>query len=130
VRVAGIGGDLLDERGEKGVERSKVDATGGQAGDGAGAGGAQQNQLATLHRAMHPPAKPRLRLNVVFQVRHFRLMFQVFHLNVAKVDLGCCICCSDNIHMLQAYVFMCFSCFKSMFQVFHHDVAEVYLDVA
>jgi hypothetical protein len=34
----------------------------------------------------------------------FRLMFQVFRLDVAKVDLRCCICCNDNIRMLQAYV--------------------------
>jgi hypothetical protein len=34
----------------------------------------------------------------------FRLMFQVFYLNVAKVDLGCCICCNGNIRKLQAYV--------------------------
>jgi hypothetical protein len=31
---------------------------------------------------------------------HFKLMFQVFHLDIAKVDLGCCICCNDNIRML------------------------------
>ena len=57
-------------------------------------------------------------------------MFEAFNLNAVKVDLGCCICCNDNIRMLQAYVFECFNCVKSMFQVFHHDVAEVYLDVA
>jgi hypothetical protein len=46
--------------------------------------------------------------------RCFRLMFQVFHLNVAKVDLECYICCKGNICKLQAYV-SCISdvCFKS-----------------
>ena len=85
-------------------------------------------------------------------------MFQLFCLDFAKVDLGCCICCNDNIRMLQAYVssvlgvfkcfiwmlhmllwlythvsglcFKCFSCFKLMLQVFHLDVVKVYLDVA
>ena len=54
-------------------------------------------------------------------------MFQVFHLDVAKVYLRCCICCNDNIRMLQAYVFKCFIC---IFQVFHLDVTKVDLDVA
>jgi hypothetical protein len=49
-------------------------------------------------------------------------MFELFHLDVAKIDLGCCIRCNDNIRMLQAYVF---KCFKHMFQVFHLDVAYV-----
>jgi hypothetical protein len=57
-------------------------------------------------------------------------MFWAFHPNVAKADLECCICCDDNILMLQAYVFECFSCFKSIFQVFHHDVAKIYLHLA
>jgi hypothetical protein len=52
-------------------------------------------------------------------------MFQVFYLDVAKVDLSCCICCNDNIRMLQAYVSKCFRCFKCMFQVFHLDVTYV-----
>jgi hypothetical protein len=50
--------------------------------------------------------------------RHFRFMFQVFFLNIAKVNLGCCICCNGNIHVLQAYVLsvsdvsdICFKCF-------------------
>jgi hypothetical protein len=71
----------------------------------------------------------------------FQALFQVFHLDIAKVDLGCCICCNDIIRMLQAYVstvldvsevcFMCVymyvayvampihACFGRMFQVFH-----------
>jgi len=49
----------------------------------------------------------------------------VFHPDVAKVDLECCICCNDNIRMLQAYVSSVFRCFKYMFQVFHMDVAYV-----
>jgi hypothetical protein len=59
-----------------------------------------------------------------------RPMFQAFYLNVAKVNIRFCISCNNNIHMLQAYVFECFGCFKSMFQLFHHNVVEVYLDVA
>jgi hypothetical protein len=52
----------------------------------------------------------------------FRLMFQVFHLDVAKVNLRCCMCCNENIRMLQAYAS---SVFRRMFQVFHLDVAYV-----
>jgi hypothetical protein len=33
-------------------------------------------------------------------------MFKVFHLDVVKVDLRCCICSNDN--MLQAYVLSVF----------------------
>jgi hypothetical protein len=51
----------------------------------------------------------------------FRLMFQVFHLDVTKVDLQCCIRCNDNVRMLQAYVssgsnvsVICFKCFIRM----------------
>jgi hypothetical protein len=48
------------------------------------------------------------------------LCFKCFHLNVAKVDLGFCICCKGNIRMLQAYVSgvsdVCFKCFIWMFQ--------------
>jgi hypothetical protein len=85
-------------------------------------------------------------------------MFQVFHLDVAKVDLRCCICCNNNIRMLQTYVSVvsdvcfkcfigilqkyiwmlhnmhvsraCFQCFIYMLQVFHLDVVKVDLDVA
>jgi hypothetical protein len=55
--------------------------------------------------------------------RHFRLMFQVFHLTTAKVDMGYCICCNANICMLQIYVSIvscvsdvCFKCFIWIFQ--------------
>jgi hypothetical protein len=57
-------------------------------------------------------------------------MFQVFDLDVAKVYLRHCICFSDNIRMLKAYVFKCFRCFRCMFQVFYLDVAKVDLGVA
>jgi hypothetical protein len=54
--------------------------------------------------------------------RHFQLMFQVFHLNVTKVDLGCCIRCNGNIRMLQAYVSSISGvldiCFKSFIRMF------------
>jgi hypothetical protein len=57
--------------------------------------------------------------------RRFNVIFQVFHLDVAKVYLRCCICYNDDIRMSQAYVFMCFRCFRRVFQVFHLDVAYV-----
>jgi hypothetical protein len=57
--------------------------------------------------------------------RRFKLMFQVFHLGIAKVDVGCCICCNDNISMLQAYVSSVSHVFRRMFQVFHLDIAYV-----
>jgi hypothetical protein len=61
----------------------------------------------------------------------FRLMFQVFYLNVANVDMGLW-----NI----AYVamatyaccklfFNCFMCFRHLFQMFHLDVSKVDLVV-
>ena len=52
-------------------------------------------------------------------------MFQVFHLDVAKVDMGCRLCYNDNIRMLQAYVSSVLGIFRRMFQVFHLDVAYV-----
>ena len=68
----------------------------------------------TLGRCSRRPPDPNLLVTgVLHQVgrghrrrcvkcfRRFILMFQVFHLDVAKVDLGCC---NDNIHILQAYV--------------------------
>jgi hypothetical protein len=83
----------------------------------------------------------------------------MFLLDVAKVDPGYCICCNDNIRMLQGYVSsivgvsdVCFKCFiwmlhillwlytyvcsvcfkyfRLMLQVFYLNVAEVDLDVA
>jgi hypothetical protein len=63
--------------------------------------------------------------DIVFQMLRFRLMFQVFYLDVAKVDLRCCICCNDNIRMLQVYVLNVSGVFKHMFQVFRLDVAYV-----
>jgi hypothetical protein len=47
-------------------------------------------------------------------------MFQMFNLNVAKVNMRCCICCNGNINMLQAYVSyvsdVSFKCFIWMFR--------------
>ena len=52
-------------------------------------------------------------------------MFQVFHLNVAKVDMECCICCNGNICMLQAYVLIV-SCVSDVyFKMFHRNVSKV-----
>jgi hypothetical protein len=48
---------------------------------------------------------------------HVERMFQVFHLDIAEVDLECCITCT-----LQAYVFKCFKCFIHILQVFLLDV--------
>jgi hypothetical protein len=53
-------------------------------------------------------------------------MFQMFHLDVAEVYLRCCICCNDNIRMLQAYIF---KCFRRMFKAFHLDVAYVVMAI-
>jgi hypothetical protein len=54
----------------------------------------------------------------------FQLMFQVFHLSVAKVDLRCCICCNGNICMLQAYVSSISGVSDILFQMFHLDVSK------
>jgi hypothetical protein len=50
--------------------------------------------------------------------RRFKLLFQAFNLNVAKVDLDV------------AYVFKYFKFFRFLFQVFHLNVVKVDLDVA
>jgi hypothetical protein len=47
-------------------------------------------------------------------------MFQVFYLDVAKVDLDVAYTC-----IFQSYVFKCFRCFIHMLQVFYLDVAYV-----
>jgi hypothetical protein len=52
-------------------------------------------------------------------------MFQVFHLNVVKVDLRCCICCNGNIRTLQAYVSNVSSVSTCLFQMLHLDVSRV-----
>jgi hypothetical protein len=54
-------------------------------------------------------------------------MFQVFHLDVAKVDLGCCICCIDNVRMLQVYVSRVSDVYC---KYFHLDVSKVNVGVA
>jgi hypothetical protein len=85
----------------------------------------------------------------MFQV--FRALFQVFHLDVAKVYLECCICCKlmfQVFYMFQTYVScvsiwmlhillwlyphvlsVCFKCFILMLKLFQLDVAKVDLDV-
>jgi hypothetical protein len=52
-------------------------------------------------------------------------MFQVFHLDVAKVYLGCFICCNDNVCMFQAYVQSVSVVLDISFKCFHLDVAYV-----
>jgi hypothetical protein len=79
------------------------------------------------HRSS-PPRRTRAGKHYVFKYfRRFRLMFQVFHLNVTKVDPGCCICCKDNICMFASRYFRCF---RRLFQMFHLDVSQVDPDVA
>jgi hypothetical protein len=64
--------------------------------------------------------------DVVFQV------FQAFQTNVSsvssgccRVDLGCFICCNDNICMFQAYVQSVSVVSDACFLCFHLDVAYV-----
>jgi hypothetical protein len=52
-------------------------------------------------------------------------MFQVFHHNVAKVDLRCFICCNDNIHIFQVYVQSVSIVSDVCFKCFHLDVAYI-----
>jgi hypothetical protein len=52
-------------------------------------------------------------------------MSQVFRLDVVKVDLGCFICCNDNIHMFQAYVQSVSVVSDVCFKRFYLDVAIV-----
>jgi hypothetical protein len=44
-----------------------------------------------------------------------------FRCMCSSVSFGCCVCCNDYIHMLQAYV----SCCEHMFQVFQTYVSSV-----
>jgi hypothetical protein len=80
--------------------------------------------LATTVRHQIGHAHRRRRVSSVFGVPN--LCFKCFDLDVAKIYLRCCICCNDNICMLQTYVF---KCFRRMFQVFWLDVAKVDLGV-
>jgi hypothetical protein len=52
-------------------------------------------------------------------------MFQVFNLDVAKVDLDV----SMTIYVCCMRMFKCFRCFRRIFQVFYLDIAKVVLDV-
>jgi hypothetical protein len=54
------GGALLDEHGEESIEavEQRIGAVSEQAGDDVGAGGARQNQLAALRRAVHRRPSP------------------------------------------------------------------------
>jgi hypothetical protein len=61
--------------------------------------------------------------DVVFQV--FYALFQVYHLDVVKLDLKCRICCSDNISMLQTYVSSVSNVSDVCFKCVHLDVAYV-----
>jgi hypothetical protein len=60
-----------------------------------------------VHRATTTPAPPgggRRRFcsspHRLAVARRVYVVFQVFYLDVTKVDLRCCICCNDNIRML------------------------------
>ena len=61
--------------------------------------------------------------DAVFQV--FQTLFQVFHLDVAKLDKGCCICFNDIICMLQAYVSSVSAILDVCFKCVYLDVAYV-----
>ena len=66
-----------------------------------------------------------LKANVCFKYfKYFRGMLQVFHMDVAKVDQRCCICCNSCTRMLQTSI-------PNVSSVFS-DVCYkcVYLDVA
>jgi hypothetical protein len=52
-------------------------------------------------------------------------MFQVFDLDVVKVDLGYFICYNDNICMFQAYTQSVLVVSDTCFKCFHLDVAYV-----
>jgi hypothetical protein len=81
-----------------------------------------------LHHRSSPPRRTHVGKHYVFKYfRRFRLMFQVFHLYVTKVDLGCCICCKCNIRMFAS---LCFRCFRRLFQMFHLYVLKVDHDIA
>ena len=74
-----------------------------------------------------PPGRPWWRRHILSVLGVLDLYFECVHLDVAKVYL---ICCNDNIHMVQVYVFKCFRCLRRMFQLFLLNVAKVDLDVA
>jgi hypothetical protein len=57
--------------------------------------------------------------------KRFKVMFQVLHLNVAKVNLRCCICCNGNICMLQAYVLIVSCVSNVLFQMFYLNVSKL-----
>jgi hypothetical protein len=46
-----------------------------------------------------------------------------------KVDLKCCICCNEKVHMLQRLCFKCSRCLH-MFKMFHLVFSKVNLGVA
>jgi hypothetical protein len=56
-------------------------------------------------------------------------MFQVFSLDVAKVDPVVAYV-TMTIYVCCKYMFRVFQWFRHMFQVFHLNVTEIYLDVA
>jgi hypothetical protein len=73
----------------------------------------------TLTTGINRPSLPLLYVAYVcFKCfRSFRCMLQLFHMDVAKVDRGCCTCCNCFRGMLQAYVLsvsdvseVCFIC--------------------
>jgi hypothetical protein len=97
-------------------------------------------------RPPHPPARVLLNAHVasvcVKYFRYFRGMFQVFDMDVAKVDWGrCCICCKwlytyvVSVYskyficffrrMLQACLFGCCICFTHMLQLFYLEAVYV-----
>jgi hypothetical protein len=55
-------------------------------------------------------------------------MFQLFYLDIVKVDLRCFICCNDNIRIFQVYVQSVLVVSDTCFKCFHLDVAYIALD--
>ena len=66
--------------------------------------------------------------DAVFQVfQAFQTSISTFkcHMDVAKVDIECFICCNDNIRMFQAYVQSISVVSDTCFKCFHLDVAYI-----
>jgi hypothetical protein len=70
-----------------------------------------------------------LQANIFKCFSYFRCMFQVFHLNVAKVDMDVAYTC-----MLQKYVssvsYVCCKCFIRILHVFYNSYTRVLQSVS
>jgi hypothetical protein len=59
----------------------------------------------------------------------FQALFQVFHLDIAKVDLRRCIGCNGIIRMLQAYVSTILDVSEICFKCVYLDIAYVVMPI-